>query len=623
MKPASKKRISTQLRQLNKMLWVAFPLLSLPFYAQAENNTPFSDSSLTGIQKTYGPNVTLALSVEFPTAGAAYSTATKFTDAMMSQTFLGYFDNTKCYEYVAPNDRTGMLAFAANGYRQDSGSDNISKDSNGKLLLAPDGTQALAGKRRPWIVYYEGHRLNIPDSVRSNNMLYESIREKEFFLYDRINTDSYDSMGTSGAVNHKYETNEREYFRPTRTASTSNGMVGVCEGEKEFSGNFMNWATMSAIDIFRQAMTGGNRALGVAKDTTAYVAGDTPSRTFLRRANVVRAQNAHYMQRTVALSEENIKKVLPHDYAVDNPLLADRGKESPSNKFFLYKGYIPHPYAYRMRLDSREWKDETKPTHIKAMMGKVILATHRPLLVRNSGFGVDFRRAVYDASHGGWYQNAFSRDICALNPRIGGVTTQIGDINDGQNGRYWAPVKSRVMPYQVTVEACVPDKLEANCVRQPSGSYKPEGLMQQNASTMRFAAFGYANIAGNTVSGGVLRSRMRYIANPNRDGATATGPAVKYQEEIDPKTGQFYVNPDRNAEETAAQAFVVNTGDKNLPSSNFDNSGTINYLNKFGDYNNYKTNDPGAELYYTALRYLRNKGFPALYKTKLAEVAGS
>ncbi|WP_230478796.1 hypothetical protein [Kingella kingae] len=109
MKPASKKRISTQLRQLNKMLWVAFPLLSLPFYAQAENKTLFSDSSLTGIQKTYGPNIALALSVEFPTAGAAYSTATEFTDAMMSQTFLGYFDNTKCYEYVAPNDRTAIL----------------------------------------------------------------------------------------------------------------------------------------------------------------------------------------------------------------------------------------------------------------------------------------------------------------------------------------------------------------------------------------------------------------------------------------------------------------------------------------------------------------------------------
>ncbi len=490
-------------------------------------------------------------------------------------------------------------------------------------MRAPDGTRALAGKRRPWIVYYDGRRLSIPDSVRSNNMLYESIRQKEFFLHDSMDAGSDDSMGTSGAVNHRYETKEREYFQPTRTASTSNGMVGVCDGPNEFSGNFMNWATMSAIDIFRQAMTGGNRALGVAKDTTAYEAGDTQTQTFLRRANVVREQNAHYMQRTVALSEANIKKVLPHDYAVDNPLLADRGKELPSNKFFLYKGYIPHPYAYRIGLNSiGRWEEETQQTSIKAMTGRVILATRRPLLVRNSGFGVDFRRAVYDESHGGWYHKVFSRDKWSPHTDWWSFTW-IGNINDGQNGRYWAPVKSRVMPYQVTVEACVPGKLEANCVRQPSGSYKPEGLMQQNASTMRFAAFGYANIAGNTVSGGVLRSRMRYIANPNKDGATATGPAVKYQEEINPKTGQFYVNPDRNAEETAAQAFVVNTGDKNLPSSNFDNSGTINYLNKFGDYNNYKTNDPGAELYYTALRYLRNKGFPALYKTKLAEATRS
>ncbi|MDK4554694.1 PilC/PilY family type IV pilus protein [Kingella kingae] len=626
MKPASKKCISTQLRQLNKMLWVAFPLLSLPFYAQAENNTPFSDSSLTGIQKTYGPNVTLALSVEFPTAGAAYSTATEFTEAMMSQTFLGYFDNTKCYEYVSPSDRNGMKAFAASGYKQNSGSDNVSKDNRGRLLLAPDGTQALAGKQRPWIFDYAGRRFSVPDPAYSNNILYESIRQKEFFLHDSMDTSLNDSMGTSGAVNHKYETDEREYFHPTRTASTSNGMVGVCEGEKEFSGNFMNWATMSAIDIFRQAMTGGNRALGVAKDTTAYVAGDTPTQTFLRRANVVRAQNAHYMQRTVRLSEANIRKVLPHDYAVDGvyPTLANNGRESPSNNFFLYQGYVPHPYAYRMRLDSsRQWKEETRQTSIKAMTGKVTLATNRPLLVRNSGFGVDFRRAVHDVSGNGWYHKAFRRDDWSSGSDWWSGATWLGDINDGTNGRYWAPVKSRVMPYQVTVEACVPDKLEANCVRQPSGSYKPEGLMQQNASTMRFAAFGYANIAGNTVSGGVLRSRMRYIANPNKDGATATGPAVKYQEEINPKTGQFYVNPDRNAEETAAQAFVVNTGDKNLPSSNFDNSGTINYLNKFGDYNNYKTNDPGAELYYTALRYLRNKGFPALYKTKLAEATRS
>ena len=40
-----------------------------------------------------------------------------------------------------------------------------------------------------------------------------------------------------------------------------------------------------------------------------------------------------------------------------------------------------------------------------------------------------------------------------------------------------------------------------------------------------------------------------------------------------------------------------------------DNSGSMNYLNKFGDANAYKTNDPVAELYYTALRYMRGMGY--------------
>ncbi len=54
----------------------------------------------------------------------------------------------------------------------------------GQPLLAPDGTQALAGKQRSWIFDYDGRRFDIPDTARRNNMLYESIRQKEFFLYD-------------------------------------------------------------------------------------------------------------------------------------------------------------------------------------------------------------------------------------------------------------------------------------------------------------------------------------------------------------------------------------------------------------------------------------------------------
>ena len=142
---------------------------------------------------------------------------------------------------------------------------------------------------------------------------------------------------------------KKEYFVPTRKAESRNGMVGICDGANEFSGNFMNWATMTAIDVFRQAMTGGNRAIGIKNDRDAYTSGDTATQTFLRRANIVRLQNRNNMIREADLTDAEIKLVLPHDYASDvtAPYLIRNGREAADNKFFLYKGYIPHPYAWR------------------------------------------------------------------------------------------------------------------------------------------------------------------------------------------------------------------------------------------------------------------------------------
>ena len=312
MKPASKKRISTQLRQLNKMLWVAFPLLSLSFYAQAENTTPFSDSSLTGIQRTYGPNIALALSVEYPTAGAAYSSGNTFTSAMLSQNFLGYFDNTKCYEYRSPGDRDGMKAFTASGYSQFAGSDNT-LDTNYKPVYAPDGTRPLAGKTRPTDANL------VPSHYRNLNSIYNQAIDKEFWVFN--------GSQNSTTTDRTYVTDEKEYFVPTRKAESRNGMVGICDGANEFSGNFMNWATMTAIDVFRQAMTGGNRAIGIKNDRDAYTSGDTATQTFLRRANIVRLQNRNNMIREADLTDAEIKLVLPHDYASDvtNPTLISGG----------------------------------------------------------------------------------------------------------------------------------------------------------------------------------------------------------------------------------------------------------------------------------------------------------
>lgn len=543
-----RKHTHPRIRTLNHMLWLAFPILALPFAAVAETGTDFSNRALSGVTKTYGPNVTLALSVEFPTAGAAYSNNTTFNTASMNEYYEGYFDNKKCYRYVSPTDRDGRRAFDASGYSQDRG--------NG-----PDGLHL------GWSSFYSGKYNDYFLSKMGDQNAIDEARLKEFFHWDQEKNKDVDLVQKSDAL---------EYFEPVGYASTSGSMVGICNGADEFSGNFMNWASMTAIDIFRQAMTGGNRALGINSAPANYLAGDTSTQTFLRRANVVRKQNSSYaMRREVNLTPEQIKMILPHDYAIaDGTVLEEKSRETAANTLFLYKGYLanrayttffgsPRVYTYRAGSVKQE-ADGSNPR----------------LYVRNVGFGIDIRRKVWERSNQ-YYSNGFA---------------------------YYAPIKNRIMPYHVSVMACKNGMLESNCAQQANNNYKPTGLMQKNASDMRFATLGYANVRGNGINGGILRSRMRYIIDPRSNSSEV---APKYQQEINPQTGQFYPNPDRNAE-NKQDAFTLSS-DKESPSANFGNSGSINYLNKFGDGSGYKTNDPGAELYYTALRYLRNKGFPAEY----------
>jgi Tfp pilus tip-associated adhesin PilY1 len=127
---------------------------------------------------------------------------------------------------------------------------------------------------------------------------------------------------------------------------------------------------------------------------------------------------------------------------------------------------------------------------------------------------------------------------------------------------------------------------------------KPEGLLQQYATTMRFGLMSYAmtNNATMTLDGGILRSNMKWIRPTIPYGvlyhdsggkvvtcATAGG-CDNPEKEIN-SDGTFVDNPD---------------GASGL------NSGIINYINKFGYYSGYKSYDPISELYYEILRYLKN-----------------
>ncbi len=141
--------------------------------------------------------------------------------------------------------------------------------------------------------------------------------------------------------------------------------------------------------------------------------------------------------------------------------------------------------------------------------------------------------------------------------------------------------------YSVRVEVCKSlDLLENNCV-QYGNTWKPEGLIQRYADTIRYSAFSYLNIDGNDRNGGVLRVPQKYVG-PTMSTSRTAGTAANPAKEWDETTGILIENPHNDA-----------TG----------NSGVINYINKFGELTNqHKSNDPVSELYYTALRYFKNQG---------------
>ena len=177
------------------------------FSLQSSYATEFSQTPIVGINSSYPANVVLALSVEYPTAGAAYEpsgTPTLNLDKFTKNNYIGYFDPAKCYSY-----------------------------------------------------------------------------------------------------------NPSGYFEPVSNATSD----GSCGGST-FSGKGLNWLTMSAIDIYRHAMTGGNRAWGTGQDNSAYQNGDSSSSTYLRRAYVDRNTNGQssYGLRTRRLASDVYGKILPSIY---------------------------------------------------------------------------------------------------------------------------------------------------------------------------------------------------------------------------------------------------------------------------------------------------------------------
>ncbi|RQW27222.1 hypothetical protein EHS17_08035 [Rhodobacteraceae bacterium CH30] len=379
-----------------------------------------------GIGGVVHPNVMWALSVEFPTAGDAYSTERTISQSgQLKNTRIGYFDPGKCYLY--------------DGVASESDSTDWGRKDNG-------------------------------------------------------------------------------YFYPAANAVKDSDGIMICGGG-QWSGSLLNWATMSAVDIFRATLTGGNRALGVSGTVDEYAAGDAEGATYLRRARIVSNQNRSYGFGEWARSfDKSLRSFYP--------------KLTPFSD--------PGDGVASMQFSSLDWRFSVK-YQIKS--GKKFVTKYRT--------------------------------------------------------------------YNAVIKVCDPKFLEKNCILYKNGSkiiYKPQGLIQQNSADMRFGAFTYLNEAGNNRDGGALRARMKYTGTAT-ETISGTGKTYQMGAEWSGSTGIFATNPD---------AQDAMESQNSVSGSVVGNSGVVNVINKFGDASGYKTNDPGAELYYAALRYFRKKGNFDLYTKGLS-----
>ena len=182
--------------------------------------------------------------------------------------------------------------------------------------------------------------------------------------------------------------------------------------------------------------------------------------------------------------------------------------------------------------------------------------------------------------------------------------TRNGDVNAAPTAYDPGVAVNRDTVYEVSVRVKVCDgsagagKLEANCTLYPAGNYKPTGLIQQYSDQIRYSAFGYLNDSNVSRDGGVLRAQQKFVG-PTKP-VPGSGPVANAAAEWDASTGVMVINPD------AADATDTST----LFGVTVNNSGVMNYLNKFGQITpgSYKTYDPVGELYYAALRYFKKLG---------------
>ena len=367
-------------------------------------------------------------------------------------------------------------------------------------------------------------------------------------------------MTTAPGVNEAKANNSSTlnsgYFKPTAIASTI--APHTCDGTK-WSGNFLNWATLSAIDPYRWALTGGYRSVDTAP------AASQPAQTILERAWTPSTQggfnefpdHAIYPASVVSgATPSNAACLVVRSLKLGSLIYFASSNGSGSNHTFCDSGSDDNgPTGFSTNLDNSSI--DSAPQSITYYTGGSLVANNNII-----------------------YEAAARVQVC--DPTLGGTKT------------------------------ADPKYLESNCVAYTSIAtsttaydYKPEGLMQQYADKIRYGAFGYLNDSGNGRDGGVLRANIKFVGGQQFPPGTAS--SANPNNEWDTSTGVYIKNPNpTDVSNTNSACSAANSSATACAS----NSGVLNYVNGFGETaHSYKSADAVGEMYYAAVRYFKGPSF--------------
>ncbi|MDA8447734.1 pilus assembly protein [Paracidovorax valerianellae] len=381
-----------------------------------------------------------------------------------------------------------------------------------------------------------------------------------------------------------------------------------------FSGNFLNWASSSAIDMLRLALSGGDRYIDTATPNSSL--------TILQRA-VIPNNDPVCMWNTSNFPAKQLQRdgsaagtywgAVPaamitaangNDIWVANTL--NRIYFGTSNTGDCSTG----PASYKLG----------SPTATSSV-GPVTTTSNALPLSGMTSCSNEGNTCSFSGTKEVWYGVRVGlTNYWKVAPASNGVACSndvFGDPKSGTpkqcyyrnyTGNWTPPVATGLNSdgfFYARVQVCnttsgtLQDVRSAYnlCRQYPNGNYKPTGVIQKYSDQMRLAAFGY--LMDQTASynngryGGVLRAPMKYVGSKtfNTTGQDNTPSGGNPNAEWNANTGVFLSNPDND-----------NTQTPNI-------SGVINYLNKFGRTGptpgRYKIYDPVGELHYETLRYLQ------------------